>query len=451
MHMTHLFNWSRFWRIAPAYLRTSARREWQLALLALAGLAPGVAALTAWLNLAWLVQHQPQVDALPGWLLPTPLLDALGGAGVLVGAGVVTLLVGGLSLAHLYLASIERRSGELGLLAALGLRRLELNALLLLESGAAGLLGSGVGLLLGLALSRASWDAASQYFGLTMPYTFDPLAALVGMGAGLLVALLFMGFSAVILVTTAPSQLIQRHRPVKLLADWQAWRTTALGVLFAGLLAWLVGNAALSSRATWLLTGLAVGLGGLLSSSGWLLTRLYPHLPMPANRPLWAMAVQGLVRYPRHTTALSLALTTGSYSVGLAALSWLAGGADSRFPFWVATMVLLAGACLTLTAAALAALERRRDYALLMALGARHSQVWRLILLEYAIVAVGGGLVGALLALINWAGAQGAGGWFWAVALVLADLLGALAAAWAGAIPVLWMVTRRRKWLMLNG
>ena len=39
------YRWRRFWRIAPSYLKTVARREWQLAFLAIVGLAPGVAAL----------------------------------------------------------------------------------------------------------------------------------------------------------------------------------------------------------------------------------------------------------------------------------------------------------------------------------------------------------------------------------------------------------------------
>ena len=65
------------------------------------------------------------------------------------------------------------------------------------------------------------------------------------------------------------------------------------------------------------------------------------------------------------------------------------------------------------SAASLAALERRREYGLLMALGARRSRLWRLILLEYAIVAFGGGALGALIS------------------------------ACVGAAPVLWLVTRR--------
>jgi hypothetical protein len=224
---------------------------------------------------------------------------------------------------------------------------------------------------------------------------------------------------------------------------WQERRTTITGTLFAGLLALVASLPVLNSQATLVLTALALGLSAGLSIGGWLLTRLYWRLPKPADTPLWALAVQGLARHPRHTAGMTLALTTGSYSVGLAALTWLDGLADSAFPFWVAGMVLVAGASLVLTAASLAALERRREYGLLMALGARASRVWRLILLEYGIVAVGGGSLGALMALGNWALSRGRGEWWLAIGIVLADLLGALLSAWAGAAPVLWLVTRR--------
>lgn len=66
----------------PMFLRSSARREWQLAVLALGGLAPGVAAMVAWLNLAGMMGSEPQADLLHGWLLPAPLLALLGEVGV---------------------------------------------------------------------------------------------------------------------------------------------------------------------------------------------------------------------------------------------------------------------------------------------------------------------------------------------------------------------------------
>jgi predicted lysophospholipase L1 biosynthesis ABC-type transport system permease subunit len=434
--------WRRFWRIAPAYLRTAARREWQLAVLALVGLAPGVATITAWRQLAWLLNDESHAALLRTWLLPPLLLDALGPQGVLVGAGVVTLLVGCLGLANVYLASVERRMGELGLLMGLGLNRMETAALLLLEVTAVGLLGSSAGLLLGLFLNWVSWPSARVYFDLAAnPPNLAVL--LTGVGIGMVAALLFMGLSALVVAFELPSLALRGRQHSELLDAWQEWRTTLTGTLFASLLALVAGWPVLTARSTLLLTGLALTLSALLSLGGWLLTWLYWRLPKPAWTPLWALAVQGLARHPRHTAGLTLALTAGSYSVGLAALSWLDGLAASAFPFWVAGMVLVAGASLVLTAASLAALERRREYGLLMALGARRSRLWGLILLEYTIVAVGGGSMGALLALGNWALSHGRGEWWLAVGIVIADLVGALLSACAGAAPVLWLVTRR--------
>jgi hypothetical protein len=266
---------------------------------------------------------------------------------------------------------------------------------------------------------------------------------LTGVGIGMVAALLFMGLSALVVAFELPSLALRGRQHSELLDAWQEWRTTLTGTLFASLLALVAGWPVLTARSTLLLTGLALTLSALLSLGGWLLTWLYWRLPKPAWTPLWALAVQGLARHPRHTAGLTLALTAGSYSVGLAALSWLDGLAASAFPFWVAGMVLVAGASLVLTAASLAALERRREYGLLMALGARRSRLWGLILLEYTIVAVGGGSMGALLALGNWALSHGRGEWWLAVGIVIADMVGALLSACAGAAPVLWLVTRR--------
>ena len=127
----------------------------------------------------------------------------------------------------------------------------------------------------------------------------------------------------------------------------------------------------------------------------------------------------------------------------MAALSWLASGGQVHFPFWVAGFVLGAGATLVFTVAALAAWEQRKTFGMLQALGAHRRHCWQLILVEYGIVAFGGGALGAGMALIHWlvAGQQG-NGWA-ALGLILADLLGALLSAWLGAAPVLWLIARR--------
>ncbi|MEZ4635208.1 MAG: ABC transporter permease [Caldilineaceae bacterium] len=82
----------------------------------------------------------------------------MGLAGVLVGAGVVTLLVGCLGLANVYLASVERRMPELALLRGLGMPRSEVMTLLLLEGQAwPGCWAAAANLVGGVLLSVLSW------------------------------------------------------------------------------------------------------------------------------------------------------------------------------------------------------------------------------------------------------------------------------------------------------
>jgi len=433
--------WRRFGPIALDYLPSVMQREWQMGFLALVGLAPGVAALTAWVHLAYVLPDTIATDVLHGWLLPPLLLNTIGARGVLVGAGLVTLLTGCLSLANVYLASIERRLGELALFAALGLRRREVTALLLIEAVLAGLLGSGTGVLLGLAVSRASWSSARLYFGLTDPYAVTPLALLVGAGGGLLAAVLFMGIVAATAVV-APSVTLRGDR-LHLFDTWRELKTSLSGALFAGALTLVVALPVLQAAAALVLSSLALVLAALLTGSSWALTNLYRQLPTPATWPLWTLAVRGLARHPNHTAGMVLAMTAGAYGTGLAALSWVGRTVGSAFPLWVAGLILVAGAGLVLAIAALATRERRWEFGLLMALGARIGRVRRLVLLEFAIVALGGGALGALLALINWSGSGSRSGWWMALGIVVADLLAALLTAWMGAAPVLFMVTRR--------
>ncbi|MEZ4619950.1 MAG: ABC transporter permease [Caldilineaceae bacterium] len=418
------------------HLRGAARTEWQLGLLALVGIAPGVATLVAWLNLAVALRGQGGAHLL-GWLLPEVILDRLGAEGVLIGAGMVTLLIGCLGLTNAYLASLERRRPQLLLLQRLGLRHHELLGLLALEVGAIGLLGCGVGLALGLLLSRLTWNTAVHYLALSFAYRLTPVAILGALAIGLLAVLIFLQ-TAAHLTLLLPARSRQSTAAI---AHTVINRNSWLGAGYGMLLTALAGLLVLPLQAALLLALLAGGIGALLNSGGWLLTHLYRRLPLSPTYPLWTMAVQGLARHPNYTAGMTLAMTSGAYAVGMAELSWLVSNGFARFPFWVAALILLAGATLVFTAA-LAVLERRAELAILHALGARRWRLRQLILLEYGIVAIGGGSVGALLALLNWVAAGQWDHWLWALALVLADLMGALLSAWMGALPVLWQLMR---------
>lgn len=427
----------------PDYLRMAMRRESRLMVLALGGLAPGTAALLAWMNLAWQLQVQGLgAHAMPGWLLPDWVLALIGAPGVLVGAGLVALLICSLGMTNAYVVTIERRAPELALLAEMGLHRREVMALLLLEEVAIGLLACAVGLVVGIPTSWITWGSASRYFGLEGAWTLWPGAILLAAVACVLAALCFLGVVALSVLRLPHAEL--RRRSTRLFDSWRAVQTSLWGAVIAGLLTLVVAAAILPLGAAAGLALLALLLAGALCVGAWMLTELYRRLPRPAHLPFWTMAVQGLARHPNHTAGTTLAMTAGAYSVGVAALAWMESPDGALFPFWVALWVLVACATLVLTVAALAARERRWELAMLVALGARRTQLWQLLLQEYTIVALGGGMLGALVALGGWAMTPGAHNWPAAVIIVVLDLLGTLFSAWAGAFPVLWQVSRRQ-------
>lgn len=447
----------RLGRLAPAFLAAGVRREWPLAVLALLCLAPSVAALVAWLQLAWRLRNSAQAVGQLGWLLPQALMETITPAGVLVGSGLVTLLVGCLGLSNAYLTSVERRLGDLVLLLNLGLSRLELMALLLIEALGLAALGTGVGLLLGSGLSALSWLPARDYLGLPPGFAVEAAPIWIATLAAMLAAMLFVGVTGVVTGLRSPrvglGSVQQRHW----MRDWGHWRFSTMGTLFTGLLTAVVSLPILGLRTTAVMTLLALGLALLLNVGSWLLTRFYWRLPTPANMPLWALAVQGLARHRRQTAGMTLAMTAGALGVGLAALGSVGQVHRAIFPVWVAAVLLAACASLVMTTAALAALERRQELGLLGALGARPGRIRRLILLEYGIVAMGGGSLGALLALLAWWMSGLGDRWLLGLAVAVVDVLAAVVTAWLGATPVLWLISRQppgeslsdRPWLRL--
>ncbi|MBV7327105.1 FtsX-like permease family protein [Chloroflexi bacterium TSY] len=360
--------WARFWRIAPIYFLSVAQREWQLGLLALAGLAPGVAALTAWTNLALFFEElsegvttadsKMQWSIPPGWLIPlSPYHEGwISIGGFFIGVGMVTLLIGCLAMTNLYLASLERRKPELALLRDLGLRRSEVTLLLSVEAIMMGLFGNGVGFVLGLVISWASWPAMSQFFLLDAnTHWFNPQSLVVSGGTGLFAAVLFLGLAAMIIeipsISNGPTIREESKDTHSLI------KSSLYGTLFAFILTFVAALSTVHLRVAIQLGLITFVLAALLTGSAWMLTTLYQRLPTRHDAPLWTLAIEGLGRHPNHTAGMVLALTSGAYGVGLVSLSWLSSPDTVGFPIWVASLILATGAVLVLAVAALSAWE----------------------------------------------------------------------------------------------
>jgi putative ABC transport system permease protein len=106
-------------------------------------------------------------------------------------SSLVGLIIGGVGIINTMLVAVNRRSAEIAVLKTLGLKGRSIMLLFLVEAILLGILGSVLGLGLGLLLSTIAHTMGEQAFGIALPwrYSSDPL--LLGMGFGILITGLF--------------------------------------------------------------------------------------------------------------------------------------------------------------------------------------------------------------------------------------------------------------------
>lgn len=111
---------------------------------------------------------------------------------------ITSLLVGGIGLMNILLASVAERIGEIGLLRALGATRTDAFCLVIIESAAASLVGAIVGFVVGVSAAFV----VQTLFGwqVVILWWMFPLSVLVS----LLVALLFGGYPAFVASNVSP-------------------------------------------------------------------------------------------------------------------------------------------------------------------------------------------------------------------------------------------------------
>lgn len=102
------------------------------------------------------------------------------------GVGTITLLVGGIGIMNLMLASINERFREIGVRKALGATRSNIFLQFLAEAVALSMLGGAAGALLGCAVIQALQGPMSRY----APPQISPLAIVVGFGFSVATGLL---------------------------------------------------------------------------------------------------------------------------------------------------------------------------------------------------------------------------------------------------------------------
>ncbi len=234
---------------------------------------------------------------------------------LLIFAG-IALVVGGFLIVNTFSILVAQRSRELALLRALGASRRQVTWSVLLEAFVLGVLGSTLGLLLGVVLAMAI-RALFANFGLDLSgqsLVFAPRTVLAAYAVGVVVTMT---------AAWLPARRTNRIAPVQALRDDVALPETSLhrrlvlglGLIVAGLAALYLGLFTGVPRGGWLIGGgvLAVLLG--VSSASPVISRPF----LAAARSVYArvfgtvgnLAGQNSLRNPRRTTATASALMIG--------------------------------------------------------------------------------------------------------------------------------------------
>lgn len=237
---------------------------------------------------------------------------------MLKGAGVLGLLVGGLSVSNTLQVILARRKLEIAMLKTLGYRQPDLMVLIGLETGLIGLLGGIAGALIGSLIASKLVDTLSISGSLMVDWHPDPVIVAGGVVVGVLTAVVF-GLQAMLASSaTRPVQLL-RDLPLQISRRMQIGRFGLFVVmlLIFGLLVGVVLGTPLE--------GILYVFGGsvmlvLLRSLFWGVLWLVLKLPIP-RFPMLRLARANLRQRKSQASLVVLALFAGAFSVTFAALA----------------------------------------------------------------------------------------------------------------------------------
>jgi ABC-type antimicrobial peptide transport system permease subunit len=228
--------------------------------------------------------------------------------------GLVSLLIGGIGIANTMNVVVGRRTLEIGVLKTVGLQAGQITLMFLIEAALMGLLGSILGVLLGLGMVSGLQLVAEGVLAQNLTFRLYPEAILMGLVTGLVVTLVF-GF--------LPTIAAGRVRPQVVLNPNEAVLPQAGGIISAlviflmtgviGLMVSLiVGNA-------WVGFGIAYGaliILGVTLLFFWVLVIIMSVLPSFGFVSI-RLAQRAIGTHASRTASTLLALVVGMFSLSL--------------------------------------------------------------------------------------------------------------------------------------
>ena len=132
------------------------------------------------------------------------VLDAL--SAIVIGIAAISLFVGGVGIMNTMYTAVLQRTGEIGVMKAIGAKNSDILQIFLIESGMLGLIGGVIGLIIGMGLSSLVAFVGRNFLNTTLLYAYFPLYLIIG---ALLFAFVIGAASGVL-----PAMQASRQNPV---------------------------------------------------------------------------------------------------------------------------------------------------------------------------------------------------------------------------------------------
>lgn len=229
--------------------------------------------------------------------------------------GLVSLLIGGIGIVNTMVVVVRRRALEIGVLKTIGLQGRQITTMFMLEALLLGILGSFLGVLLGIGLTALLRTVGEQLASRTLPFTISPQAIAYGMILGVVITLVFGFLPTLSAGRVRPNVVLNPTDDSPIPPAGKLQTVLILGVLtvIMGLVVGnIIGNYLVGIGAT---IGVVIALGMALLGL-WVLVLILSILPSFGSiRLKLAQRAIGTQRIRTASTLLALIIGMGGLSV----------------------------------------------------------------------------------------------------------------------------------------
>lgn len=236
--------------------------------------------------------------------------------------GLGAMLIGGVGIVNTMLVMVRRRTEEIAALKTFGLKARQVAWLFMVEALLLGFVGSVVGSLLGLALSRLANAYGETLIQQPLAWRIQPEALLFGLGIGLIVSGVFGVLPVLTAARIRPGIILRPNETyIPRAGVLQSILALVIVVLALGLIAGqILGNIAIGiigTAVTLLVLGVLIGLL-------WILVWIIGRIPAFGNVDL-RLALRNLRSKRTRTATTLLALSAGMFA--LSSIAFFGSGA----------------------------------------------------------------------------------------------------------------------------